>query len=82
VYCHTRIYDVVGLGRLELRCSRQDAWHSRLTADVTGQSPFGLALIDGANVDLCSIDNLTEGEARWMAHIVLDQRRNWFGRRA
>jgi hypothetical protein len=85
VYCRTRAWDVLDLDRLELRCigkeaKRQHYWE--MTTDMTDPVAFELALVSGDNVDLCNVGNLTEGEARWMARIVLDRRSNWFGERA
>jgi hypothetical protein len=44
------------------------------------EGSFDLAFIANDNVDLCVISDLSEGEARWMAHVVLDQRARWFDR--
>jgi hypothetical protein len=83
VYRHTRAWEVVGLDRVELRRCSDDPKRRRFsdaTADMSGHTPFDLALVAGNNIDLCEIRHLTEGEARWMAGIILDRRRNWFGR--
>jgi hypothetical protein len=82
VYCHARSWEVGRLGRLELRRSGNHSRRQRfsdMTADMTGQTAFELALVSGDNVDLCEIDDLTEGEARWMARIILERRPTWFG---
>lgn len=73
----TRTWEVVALDRLELR--RRDANHSphkRLSpmVDLTDQTLFELAVVSSNNTDVCVIGNLTEGEARWMARILLDGR--------
>jgi hypothetical protein len=83
VYRHTRTFDVLDLDRLELRrrsgtASRHQG-RSEMATDMTGPMQFELALVAGSNVDLCGIGNLTEGEARWMAGIILDRRANWLG---
>jgi hypothetical protein len=83
VYGHTREWDVLDLDRLELRRLGNDSrgrHYSKTTSDRTDQMPFELALVAGNNVDLCAIRGLTEGEARWMARLILDRRRNWFGK--
>ncbi len=83
-YCHTRTWDAVELDRLELRRRDQDnpqlrhAW--QVTTALAGLAPFDLALVSGDNVDLCNIGNLTEGEARWMARILLGRRPKWFSK--
>jgi hypothetical protein len=76
---------VLRLDRLELRrddnpLRRQTL--SSMTTDLTGQTPFGLAMISSDNVDLCAIQYLTEGEVRWIARILLDRRPDWFRKSA
>jgi hypothetical protein len=84
VYCFTRGWDISHLDRLELR--RRSAGNSRRirlsknSTDAAGETPFDLAIITLENVDLCEIDCLTEGEARWMARIILERRPEWFGK--
>jgi hypothetical protein len=41
-------------------------------------SQFALSLVRPGSVQLCEIDGLTEGEARWMADVVLRERPEWF----
>jgi hypothetical protein len=85
VYCHARSWEVGRLGRLELRRSGNHSRRQRfsdMTADMTGQTAFELALVSDDNIDLCEIDDLTEGEARWMARIILERRPTWFGQSA
>jgi hypothetical protein len=81
-YCHTRAWDAPDLDRLELRRrNRNDSKHQLswdMATDLTNQLPFELALVSSTNVDLCNLGKLTEGEARWMARIVLDRRPKWF----
>ena len=73
------------LHRLELRRRNgndsQRQRFSDVTTDMTGPMSFELALVASNNIDLCDIGTLTEGEARWMARIVLDRRPMWFGER-
>jgi hypothetical protein len=82
LYRHTRAWDVVKLDRLELRRQRPNTpQRQRLadsTTDMMAQVPFELALVAPGNVDLCRIPNLTEGEVRWIAHVILDRRAKWF----
>jgi len=37
-------------------------------------------LVTPENVDLCQIDNLTIGEARWFAQVLRERRPEWFER--
>ncbi len=73
MYRRMRMFNVLGLDRLELRRSKGDGSEGQWSAE-----PFTLAFVSTINVDLCDIANLTEGEARWMAHIVLARRPKWF----
>ncbi len=43
-----------------------------------GGPGYRLLMIDRRNRELCSIDDLTEGEARWIGDVLLRQRREWF----
>jgi hypothetical protein len=78
---HNR-YPVGILDRVEVRrsnsekpvMSRCSLGHS---GDGSGRS-FELALIDQSNTELCTISGLTEGEAQWIAHVLLRERSKWF----
>lgn len=39
---------------------------------------FRLSLVDASNCEVCSIDNLTEGESHWMAAVIRAERPLWF----
>jgi hypothetical protein len=43
-----------------------------------GETPFRLCLIDSENNEVCSIEGLTNGEARWMRQMIERKRANWF----
>ncbi len=73
LYRRMHVFHVLGLDRLELRCSNGDGSEGKWTAE-----PFKLAFIATDTVDLCEIGKLTEGEARWIAHIILGRRSRWF----
>jgi hypothetical protein len=77
-----RAWDVPDLDRLELRRgNRNDSRRQRssgLTTDLSGEDPFDLAFVSRDIIDLCTITNLTEGEARWMARFVFDRCPAWF----
>jgi hypothetical protein len=87
VYCRTRTWDVTSRIRLELRrnCKdQQDGYIVRTMIGVMevmknpkGYSPFELVLVSNDNVDLCQIGYLTEGEARWLAHLLLERYPEW-----
>jgi hypothetical protein len=84
VYRRTRSWAVDNLDRLELRGGEASSGKARKRSGVrsmqSNEGSFDLAFIANDNVDLCVISDLSEGEARWMAHVVLDQRARWFDR--
>ena len=84
IYGHTRVWDVLRLSRLELRYGGHvDRGIERLSnapTNLSGETPFGLAFVSADNIDVCEIGNLTEGEARWIARVVLERRASWFGK--
>ncbi|MEX2115026.1 MAG: hypothetical protein WD845_17665, partial [Pirellulales bacterium] len=58
------------LSRFGVNETAADARHS--------DAPCSLALVALDNTELCAIDGLTEGEARWMADVVLREWPAWF----
>jgi len=75
-------WDVLELDRVELGLSARSV-RSNFAAQGSGggSTPrFRLAWIDRDNVELCAIDKLTEGEARWIADVTLRERSIWFPR--
>jgi hypothetical protein len=70
-----RRYEFLGLDRLEIGVARKKQGFS--PASGTGPT-HRLALIDGENVELCALKNLTEGEARWIGDAILRERPLWF----
>ena len=76
------VFDILEMYRLELRGPKgYESGSNRLSnlsAHLTDQTPYKLAFVSNDNADLCDFGNLTEGEARWMAHIVLSRRPKWF----
>lgn len=78
----TRAWEVIDLNRLELRNAQEKKQQFEKFSKPTGsgsvETSFKLAFVTDENVDLCSIGTLTEGEARWMAGVVLQRRRKWF----
>src|SRR5262249_31215819 len=84
IFRRLREWQVVKLDRLELRHhAATDTQRLRLTSgikSVVGETAFAVAVDAQENVALCTIDAITEGETRWFAHFVLDQRPHWFGK--
>ncbi len=84
----SRAWDIAVVDRLELRrwtgsdptlpLPLQIA--SGIASGPAGETPFELAFVTSDNLDLCHLRGLTEGEARWMARVILNRRANWFGR--
>ena len=84
LYRRRRLWEIAALGRLELRRQREEGEKAGKITDLGrgggGERPFELVFVSGENADVCSIDNLTEGEARWIGGLVMDQCRHWFAR--
>lgn len=79
-----KTYEIDRLQRLELQ-SRDDASNGKFSVTQMAPSstphndtPFVLMFIDTENRVACEIAQLTEGEARWMADVVLRERPSWF----
>ncbi|MBN2581270.1 MAG: hypothetical protein JXB10_19980 [Pirellulales bacterium] len=73
-----RRYEFLGLDRLEI----SESVKKYTLSSPTGKEPgHRLKLIDADNVELCSINKLTEGEARWIGDVLLRERPLWFGGR-
>lgn len=73
---YTRSWVMPRLDRLELRRLNPSDRQRFRTAivDPLGQRSFALAIVSSDNVDVCDIGSLTEGEARWMARVILKRR--------
>lgn len=71
-----RRYQIDWIDRLELR--EVDARATRRLGSWLDFSPHELALVDSTNTDVAVIDNLTEGEARWIADAIQREFGNWF----
>jgi hypothetical protein len=84
VYRRSQSWEVASLGRLELRGGEASSGKSRKRSSArlsqSDEGSFDLAFISKDNVDVCVISDLCQGEALWMAHVVLDQRGKWFDR--
>ena len=70
-----RQWSVESIDRLESR--RSDENSSRRSAGTmqigSDHLHYVLAFVTSANKDLCTIDKLTAGEARWIAHLVFEK---------
>jgi hypothetical protein len=76
----TKVWPVNKLSRLELRTGKPNPTGlTRKTQPSLGSSN-SLTLVTPENVDLCQIDNLTIGEARWFAQVLRERRPEWFER--
>jgi hypothetical protein len=76
-------WEVVRLDRIELRRDTKRGrprWSGTAPslAASAGSRDYRLSLVDRSNAEVCSIDGLTEGEARWIGDIVLRERAAWF----
>jgi hypothetical protein len=66
------------LERIELRQVKKRKWiRSSGNDSEEQQGKYGLCLIDRRNTEICTLDGLTEGEARWM-YDVIRRRPAWF----
>jgi hypothetical protein len=79
------VYEIERLARIEMRRddpSVKQTVRGALRNSGSGGGDMGAAyrllFIDRANCELCSIDGLTEGEARWIGDTVLRNRDAWF----
>ncbi len=74
-----RDYPVDRLDRIELRPHKKEPSICHRVGAQCGDQHGGyrLAFIDGRNVEAFSMEELTEGEARWMADVVLRECRWW-----
>jgi hypothetical protein len=72
-----RDYPTDNLDPIEVRTGQVDR-DIRTEVPWKSAGEFRLVWIDGSNHEVCSIDDLTEGEARWMAAEIRRQRPIWF----
>jgi hypothetical protein len=78
-------YEAEALERIEIHRADQRAKSAGPRASKSApewprkeSGEFSLAFIDRDNVEVCSIDKLTEGEAGWIRDLVLGERPHWF----
>lgn len=78
------IWPIERLSRIEIHrndpAAQQSLWTSlkSFSSSVGEGADYRLLFIDPANTAVCSLDALTEGEARWIGDLVLRQRSDWF----
>ncbi len=80
VFRRTRIYECDAIDRLELRRSEDDEDQKKNRSSWTAwmdSGSFDVTFVDDDNTDVCTIEGLTEGEARWMAGQVLECHPEW-----
>lgn len=84
LYCHTKRWDVRQLSRLELRrhsrlAAERERRHGKTARRTPVPNQFDLAFVLPENADLCTLGPISEHEARWMGHVILERRYWWFG---
>ncbi len=73
-----RSWSVERLDRLELRPGNARLRSPKLSTSTDLSNQFQLALVAADNADVCTIDSLTKGEARWFGYLIRDRRSDWF----
>jgi hypothetical protein len=75
-----RSYPVDQLDRIELRISGQERFSFRSTDQDSSPvtSAYRLVFIDKNDLEQFIIDGLTQGEARWIADVILRECQRWF----
>lgn len=74
-------YPLESLDRIEVedQAENQPKRGKQLTLPwKSAGATYRLSFIDASNGEVCSIDGLTEGEARWMAGVIRGERPAWF----
>jgi hypothetical protein len=74
-------YPIESLDRIEVKNKEAKQKRSANNATIpwkTTGATFRLSFVDRSNREVCSIDGLTEGEARWMAAAIEKERPVWF----
>ncbi len=66
-------YPFDALARVELVKRSKKA-----TEESNGESPYGLSLVKPDNTELCAVTGLSDGEARWMADVLMREWPQWF----
>ena len=75
-------YPVDRLDRLEVDVDQKKTNFEKTMAGASeaDEKTAWLRMIDHQNTELCAIKDLTDGEAHWIASIVLRERAGWFPR--
>jgi hypothetical protein len=68
-------YPFEALGRVELTKRNKD---SRAKQQQGDETPYGLSLVRLDNTELCAVNGLTQGEARWLADTLMREWPQWF----
>lgn len=78
LFHRTRNWDIGKLDRLELREIRAGSQRPTRMVVTGVNSSFSLALVSRENIDVASITDLTEGEARWTARLIFQRQGKCF----
>lgn len=70
--------DRIQLHRADVANKRPRQWMNLARMSGFNETRFQLTFVDVNNAEVCSMHDLTEGEARWIADVVLRQRSAWF----
>lgn len=70
-------WSVTGLDRIELGMGGSRLKNLRPSLEDVS-SLYRLRLVDKQQSEVCSVEGLTEGEARWIGQTLLSERANWF----
>jgi len=79
-----RSHNITLLDRIELRRGdeekkkRRSSMRVRSNMHATDEDPYSLVFFETDEFELSRIDGLTEGEARWIADVLLRERSLWF----
>lgn len=75
VFRRMRVYECDAIDRLELRRNEDDEDRQKVRSTWTAwmdNGIFDITFVDEHNTDVCAIEGLTEGEARWMAGQMIE----------
>ena len=71
-------WEIDSLDRIELRAEDEDRSSNKMTVSFETGSSFKLVCVNQENQEVCTLDELTQGEAKWIAHHFIKYRSNWF----
>ena len=75
----TKEREIDSLDRLEMKAEEGGLKANQFLPQAkTSGTHYALILIDSGNKECCTIDNLTQGECRWIAFRIFAERPKWF----